>query len=230
MRVQSADEIYIYVLQLENGNYYVGQTNDLDRRFRNHFSKSSGAEWTRTHKPIQILKRYRTGLNDPTLALKYENEQTIQCIKEFGWRNVRGGDFIYVDEQQHYHHLLHETNLGNEICPIKIQNGIDVSRFERCVYTLRLKEEKYFVSTTKHLNKAIVSELEGHGSKWTQIFKPEALTNVISVNNDQEFKDAHLSELKKAFLEYGYQNVRGGEFSLLHPESHKRMVYDRLRL
>lgn len=224
MKNQSADEIFIYVLRLENGKYYVGQTNDLPRRFRNHLSKSSGAEWTRLHRPIEILRRFRTGLNDPDLALKYENEQTLRCIEEFGWRNVRGGDYIYVDEERHYLHLIQESNLGNTICPVEVADGIDISTFERCVFTLELEEGKYFVSTTKNLNLAILSELNGRGADWTRIFKPKRLIRVVSVNNDQEFEPMHLEELKRAFLKYRCEDVRGGRFNLINQESHWRMV------
>lgn len=224
MKRHKADEIFIYVLRLENGKYYVGQTNDLQRRFRNHLSKSSGAEWTRLHRPIEILSRFRTGLNDPDLALRYENERTLRCIEEFGWKNVRGGDYIYVNEKQHYLHLIQESNLGNAICPVDVEDGIDISKFESCVFTLELEEDKYFVGTTKNLNLAILSELNGRGAEWTGIFKPRRLVRVISVNNDEEFEHLHLQELKSAFLKYHCDDVRGGRFNLIHPESHWRMV------
>ena len=164
------------------------------------------------------------------MAMKYENECTLQCIKEFGWERVRGGDFIHVDRQQHFYHLLSDTTLGNELCPIPVENCIDISQYQRCVYTLRLEGGKYFVSTTKHLNKAIASEAGAYGSEWTRIFKSEALIKVTSVNSDQDFREAHLTELKASFLEYGFANVRGGEFSLLHQESHRRMVFDRISI
>ncbi|MEP0987517.1 GIY-YIG nuclease family protein [Ekhidna sp.] len=224
MKNQSADEIFIYVLRLENGKYYVGQTNDLYRRFRNHQSKSSGAEWTRLHRPTEILRRFRTGLNDPELALKYENERTLRSIEEFGWQHVRGGDFINVEEEHHHLQLICESNLGNKICPIEVGSGIDIAKFESCVFTLLLEENKYFIGTTKNLNLAILSELNGRGADWTRIFKPKRLIRVVSVNNDQEFECLHFEELKRAFLKYPCVDVRGGRFNLIHSESHWRMV------
>ncbi|MEP1033632.1 hypothetical protein [Ekhidna sp.] len=50
------------------------------------------------------------------------------------------------------------------------------------------------------------------------------LIRVISVNNDQEFEHMHLQELKRVFLKYKSEDVRGGKFNLIHPESHWRMV------
>ncbi|NQZ76667.1 MAG: GIY-YIG nuclease family protein [Ekhidna sp.] len=229
MRNQRADEIFIYVLRLQNGKYYVGQTIDLAYRFWKH-KISKGAEWTKLHKPIEILRRYRTGLNDPDLAMKFENECTLECIKEFGWRNVRGGDYIYVDEERHHLHLITESNLGNHICPVEIGSGIEISKNQRCAFTLLLEGNKYFVGTTKNLNLAILSELNGRGAQWTKDFKPKRLIRVVPISSDEEFEIVHRAELKRAFLNYACGDVRGGKFKLIHAESHWRMVNELLVL
>lgn len=38
----------LYVLQLENGKYYVGKTNDITRRYNEH-KEGKGCEWTKIH-------------------------------------------------------------------------------------------------------------------------------------------------------------------------------------
>lgn len=230
MRNQSADEIYIYVLLLENGKYYVGQSNDIQRRLRNHFSSSKSVPWTRLHKPIRIYKKYRTGTNNPIMALKQENAQTLECIITYGWRNVRGGDFTQVNDNEHLLGLILNSNLGNHVCPIRVADDIDVNAYDKCVFTLRLEEDMYFVGTTRHLNLAILNELNGRGSEWTKRFKPVELIRAVSVNNDQEFERVHFRELKTVFLEQNYAKVRGGVFKLIHPESHRRMVYNAMQL
>lgn len=230
MKNQSADDIYIYVLRLEDGKYYVGQSNDLARRFNDHLSATRGAEWTRIHHPIEIMRRYRTGFNDPIMAMKVENDHTFQCIKEFGWQNVRGGDYTNPDDTYHALGLIKDSGLGNEVCPVPVANGIDVLKYERCVYTLELDGGNYFVSTTRNLNLAILNELNGRGAEWTKLLKPKKLVRVIPVSNDLEYAALHQQELKRAFLEYHYSMVRGGIFNMLYPESHKKMVYEEMGL
>lgn len=44
---------YTYVLLCENGSYYKGYTQDLERRFELHLN-GSGAKHTAKHKPLKI--------------------------------------------------------------------------------------------------------------------------------------------------------------------------------
>ena len=45
---------YTYVLLCENGTFYRGYTNDLDKRFAKH-KAGTGAKYTRMHKPVKIV-------------------------------------------------------------------------------------------------------------------------------------------------------------------------------
>jgi putative endonuclease len=47
---------YIYILELENGNYYTGYTTDVQRRWQAHISGKNGARYTRTYKPKRIAQ------------------------------------------------------------------------------------------------------------------------------------------------------------------------------
>ena len=42
--------VYIYVLKLVKGKYYVGKTNNPEFRLDSHFN-SHGSEWTRLYPP-----------------------------------------------------------------------------------------------------------------------------------------------------------------------------------
>ena len=44
---------YTYVLLCDNGAYYKGFTDNLERRYRQH-SEGKGAEYTKKHKPVKI--------------------------------------------------------------------------------------------------------------------------------------------------------------------------------
>ena len=44
----------VYALVCEDGSIYIGWTNDLGRRFRQH-QAGTAARWTKKHKPVRIL-------------------------------------------------------------------------------------------------------------------------------------------------------------------------------
>jgi putative endonuclease len=53
MDVKEQELYWIYMLRLDNGSYYTGYTNDLDRRFRAHWS-GRGAKLTRSFTPVAV--------------------------------------------------------------------------------------------------------------------------------------------------------------------------------
>lgn len=74
----------IYVLLLQSNKYYVGSTDDLDRRFAEHLS-DKGSEWTRLHKPIKIEEFH------PETSIFDEDLTTKLLMIKHGIKNVRGG-------------------------------------------------------------------------------------------------------------------------------------------
>lgn len=43
-----------YILLCENGSFYTGSTNNLEKRFRDHLN-GKGARYTKIHKPIKVV-------------------------------------------------------------------------------------------------------------------------------------------------------------------------------
>jgi len=77
----------LYILQLEHGKWYVGKTDDINRRYSEH-KAGNGSEWTKIHKPIKIFQ---------TKELKSEEDEntlTKELMKKHGIENVRGGSFV----------------------------------------------------------------------------------------------------------------------------------------
>lgn len=78
----------IYVLRLVNGKYYVGRSNilNINRRIRQH-CLVDGAQWTKLYKPVAILEflDFCPGY--------VETLKTIEYMRKYGWRNVRGGGY-----------------------------------------------------------------------------------------------------------------------------------------
>lgn len=60
--------------------------------------EAGGAAWTRAHPPIDLVECNRTQTLDFKAAETKENLLTLEMMKRYGWRNVRGGWFCNVDE------------------------------------------------------------------------------------------------------------------------------------
>jgi predicted GIY-YIG superfamily endonuclease len=81
---------FIYILQLEKDKFYVGYTERKDgERFKEHFS-GNGSVWTKTYKPIQVVEWRKGTLSD-------EDTVTLECMRKYGWWNVRGGRWCDVN-------------------------------------------------------------------------------------------------------------------------------------
>lgn len=78
--------LYIYILQLEDGKYYVGKTQTPAFRVETHFTHG-GSAWTKKYKPIAVLDII-SNCDDYD-----EDKYTIQCMEKYVINNVRGGSF-----------------------------------------------------------------------------------------------------------------------------------------
>jgi len=81
--------VFIYILQLEQGKYYIGKTTNPSFRIDKHFS-SDGSFWTKKYKPVSVL-----GLI-PNCDAFDEDKQTIKYMEKYGINNVRGGSFCEI--------------------------------------------------------------------------------------------------------------------------------------
>lgn len=62
---------FVYMLECQDQSFYIGTTNDIEKRFLAHLS-GKGASYTRSHKPVRIV--YTQELESKSLALKREYE------------------------------------------------------------------------------------------------------------------------------------------------------------
>jgi len=81
--------VFIYILQLEKGKYYIGKTNYPQFRFESHFN-SNGSEWTKIYKPLKVLELI------PNCNDYDEDKYTRIYMDKYGINNVRGGSFVSV--------------------------------------------------------------------------------------------------------------------------------------
>ncbi|AYV83332.1 MAG: GIY-YIG nuclease [Hyperionvirus sp.] len=87
--------MWIYLLKLEAGKYYVGRTNKEEKRIEEHI-ELFGSEWTRKYKYVEVMDIIKNADSFD------EDKYTLKLMSEFGIENVRGGSFVSVtlnDEQ-----------------------------------------------------------------------------------------------------------------------------------
>ena len=81
--------VFIYILQLQNGKYYIGKTSNTSFRLEQHFN-ADGSNWTKKYKPIKVIDII-PGCDDYD-----EDKYTIQYMEKYGVNNVRGGSFCEI--------------------------------------------------------------------------------------------------------------------------------------
>jgi predicted GIY-YIG superfamily endonuclease len=89
-------QLKLYLLELADHKYYVGQSDDPEFRFLQHLGKQ-GAMWTRRYKPLRIAKVQSLSVQSVNESMLYENWMTLQAMERYGWENVRGGEFLIIE-------------------------------------------------------------------------------------------------------------------------------------
>lgn len=87
--ISKNDTAVIYVLSLEKDKYYVGMTNNLERRLNEH-KTGKGSEWTKKYKMVKLL------YTKPMTSNLDEDIETRVLMKKYGIKNVRGGTYCQV--------------------------------------------------------------------------------------------------------------------------------------
>lgn len=95
----------VVVIDGESGWYYIGQTANLDKRFRVH-RNGKGSWVTREYPPLGIVETRELGVMTTSEAMLFENDLTLEYMGRYGVDKVRGGHFIQRNKK-HFAHLLH---------------------------------------------------------------------------------------------------------------------------
>lgn len=62
---------WVYILYCKNDTYYTGYTTNLEKRYRAHVDGIGKCKYTRSFKPLRIVKSWRI-LNSKSYAMKVE--------------------------------------------------------------------------------------------------------------------------------------------------------------
>ena len=134
----------IYVLRLEGGNYYIGKSDNVIKRYQEHVN-GKGSAWTRKYPPIKLeLTRSMQGDHD-------ENNTTKDYMKKYGIDKVRGGSYTQITLLEDIKGLLERELRGNaDVCYNCKLSGHFI---DQCPITARKKH-----SSTKTSKKIVVEE------------------------------------------------------------------------
>jgi len=102
--------VFIFTLKLENNKYFVGKTKNLKIGVLKEFY-GNGNEWCRINKPVELVSVINVSKQEESEQKKSLNIQVIKLMKSKNWKNVRGGDFFRVCENNHKNKIDRNTNL-----------------------------------------------------------------------------------------------------------------------
>ena len=105
------NNLWLYVLKLINNKYYVGiTTKNPYYRFKQHLC-GNGAEWTKIHKPIYIIKALKI-----TNGFE-EDKYTKIYMDKYGIGNVRGGSYSNINLKKYQLELIKmELRTAKQLC------------------------------------------------------------------------------------------------------------------
>jgi len=65
---------YTYILECQDGTYYTGWTNDLQKRVADH-NAGKGAKYTRARLPVRLVYYESFGTKEEAMRREYEIKQ-----------------------------------------------------------------------------------------------------------------------------------------------------------
>ncbi|MFC5402398.1 hypothetical protein [Cohnella soli] len=171
----------VYVLHLEDGCYYIGQTvvEQLNQTIHHH-NTNKGSSWTSIHRPIATIEVARAGLCSLEETRILENAFTLQYMARHGWYNVRGGDFHMVDEIKLYktlYKLSIKGKLGFELGKAEYMSDNYLEKIQKS--TVRGPNgPKGFEAYTDEIRKKVIVSIKNWFSNQTKYFSIEQLESI----------------------------------------------------
>ncbi|MBN3039495.1 MAG: GIY-YIG nuclease family protein [Candidatus Omnitrophica bacterium] len=79
---------YVYILECQNGTYYAGYTNNLERRTKEHGNTKRGAKYLRGKGPVKLVyvkeyKYFKRAVSEESRIKKLRRYQKKKLIDEF---------------------------------------------------------------------------------------------------------------------------------------------------
>lgn len=92
--------VNIYVLKLREGKYYIGRTNDSERRASEHyFGDICSSWWVKKYGYVEMIENIRGDVWD-------EDKYVIKYMCKYGIDNVRGGSFSQAEINENERNVI----------------------------------------------------------------------------------------------------------------------------
>jgi putative endonuclease len=97
---------YVYILKCNDGSYYTGITNDIERRITEHNARTSPDSYTFKRRPVE-LAFYET-FNDFRIAEQWEKKlkgwsrKKKEALIERNWQKLK--EYSICQNDSHYSH------------------------------------------------------------------------------------------------------------------------------
>lgn len=72
---------FVYILLCSDNSYYIGSTNDVEKRFKDHI-EGRGAKYTKSHKPIKIIYQEKFSTKSQALKREWQLKKLSKSEKE----------------------------------------------------------------------------------------------------------------------------------------------------
>jgi predicted GIY-YIG superfamily endonuclease len=177
----------IYILELENDKFYIGKTNNVKDRFKEHLN-GIGNIWTKNNKPKSIIKTIEN------CSLYDLDEYVKEYMKKYGIDNVRGGSYNQIIlNTDTITYLYNELNMccyssSKEI--IRLDNYVNY--FDRAPIEILDEEIEYLI---KLIDIVINIENQMNGRK-------KLLLVLITLDNEKKMSNDMLKKYSNNIEEY----------------------------
>jgi len=71
---------FVYLVECSDGTIYTGATNDVEKRIVKH-NKGQGAKYTKSRRPVKLLKSIKCDSKKEALSLEYRIKQKSRVEK-----------------------------------------------------------------------------------------------------------------------------------------------------
>ncbi len=180
--------VYIYILQCQNGKYYIGKTEDPDTRILDHLDGKAAA-WTKKYPPIDVIKVI------PDCDDFDEDKYTKQYMAKFGIDNVRGGSYVQVTlDSQTKKFIQREITMTSNRC---YKCGLDNHYGRYCSSRVYKNEVTKDVYVSDQKNSSLREELN---EVTKDVFVGDQINSSLREELNEVTKDVYVSDQKNSSL------------------------------
>ena len=85
---------YTYILKCKDETLYVGSTNNLEKRIREHNTSKNGAHYTKIRRPVQMVhfeeyQTYKEARSREAEIKRFKKEKKIELIQKNNQRHTK---------------------------------------------------------------------------------------------------------------------------------------------